>query len=240
MRPRSTSERYCVETPARSATSASRSPRCLPLGAQLGAHELAPQGLGGSLGLSRDCVGRQPDDLSHAATVGRAARRYVAPFCSGLNLRRLAGVTLRIVRAAPDYLEEWRGIHNAIIPTAPLSGKDIAERATRNRLTLGYDGDLLVGNATVRPPGEAGTATVIVRILPRTVAGSRVGVPRTRTCRGACLAPKRIETVVLASNTDGLAFALARGFVEVVDSAGRRHDPVHRSPPHATRRGYEM
>ena len=37
---------------------------------------------------------------------------------------------LRIVRAAPDLFEEWREIHNAIIPTAPLSREDVAERAT--------------------------------------------------------------------------------------------------------------
>ena len=123
---------------------------------------------------------------------------------------------LRIVRASPDHLEVWRAIHNEIIPTAPLSGEEVAERATRNRLTLGYDGDLLVGNATVRPPDEAGTATVIVRILP---ALRRQGLGSAylehELAEARALAPERIETVVLASNTDGLAFALARGFVEV-------------------------
>jgi GNAT superfamily N-acetyltransferase len=126
---------------------------------------------------------------------------------------------LHIVPAAPDRLEEWRSIHNAIIPTAPLSADEVAERATRNRLTLGYDGGsagALVGNATVRPPGEDGTATVIVRILPehrRRGLGSAYLEHELAEAR--VLEPQRIETVVLASNEDGLAFALARGFVEV-------------------------
>jgi GNAT superfamily N-acetyltransferase len=123
---------------------------------------------------------------------------------------------LSIVPAAPDHLEEWRAIHNEIIPTAPLSAEEVAERATRNRLTLGYDGDELVGNATVRPPGESGTATVIVRVLPayrRRGLGSRYLAHELEHARS--LSPDRIETVVLASNEDGLAFALAHGFVEV-------------------------
>ena len=123
---------------------------------------------------------------------------------------------LRIVPAAPDGLAEWRAIHNAIIPTAPLSAEEVAERATRNRLTLAYDGDVLVGNATVRPPDENGTATVIVRVLPelrRRGHGSAYLAHELDHAR--TLVPDRIETVVLASNTEGLAFALARGFVEV-------------------------
>ena len=68
----------------------------------------------------------------------------------------------------------------------------------------------------MRPPGEAGTATVIVRILP---AHRRRGLGAAylehELAEARALAPERIETVVLASNTDGLAFALARGFVEV-------------------------
>jgi len=123
---------------------------------------------------------------------------------------------LSIVPAAPDHLEEWRAIHNAIIPTAPLSLEEVAERATRNRLTLGYDGDELVGNATVRPPDENGTATVIVRVLPahrRRGLGSAYLAHELDHARS--LHPERIETVVLASNEDGLAFALAHGFVEV-------------------------
>jgi GNAT superfamily N-acetyltransferase len=123
---------------------------------------------------------------------------------------------LSIVPAAPDRLEEWRGIHNEIIPTAPLSAEEVAERATRHRLTLGYDGDVLIGNATVRPPAEDGTATVIVRVLP---AHRRRGLGSTYLAHeldhARSLSPEAIETVVLASNEEGLAFALAHGFVEV-------------------------
>jgi ribosomal protein S18 acetylase RimI-like enzyme len=128
-------------------------------------------------------------------------------------------VTLRVVPATPGLLEEWRVIHNAIIPTAPLSTEEVTERATRNQLTLGYDdgaSGVLVGNATMRPPDADGTATVIVRILPqhrRRGLGSAY-LDRVLADAGA-LGPAHVETVVLASNEDGLAFALARGFVEV-------------------------
>ena len=100
------------------------------------------------------------------ATVGRppAGRRVVLLWAERPSLR---SVKLRIVPAAPDLLEEWRAIHNAVIPTAPLSSAEVADRATRNRLTVAYDSDVLVGNATVRPPsGDTGAAVVIVRILP--------------------------------------------------------------------------
>ena len=123
---------------------------------------------------------------------------------------------LRVEPAAPDRLEEWREIHNAVIPTAPLSAAEVAERATRNRLTLAYDGDVLVGNATVRPPDEEGAATVIVRILPehrRRGLGSAYLAHELAEARTS--APSGVVTVVLASNTDGLAFARAHGFVEV-------------------------
>lgn len=77
-------------------------------------------------------------------------------------------MSLGIEIATGPLLDDWRAIHNAIIPTDPLSADEVAERSTRNRLTLAYADDILVGNATV----------------------------------------------VLASNSDGLDFALARGFVE--------------------------
>jgi GNAT superfamily N-acetyltransferase len=126
------------------------------------------------------------------------------------------GPVLRIVPADPDHLEEWRAIHNAIIPTAPLGTDDVKERATRNRLTLGYDGDVLVGNATVRPPDEEGTAVVIVRILPEHRRRGHGSTYLTHELGEAeSQRPAHIGTVVLASNEYGLAFALARGFAEV-------------------------
>jgi GNAT superfamily N-acetyltransferase len=125
-------------------------------------------------------------------------------------------MALRVEPAPPDHLEDWRRIHNEIIATAPLSEADVAERATRNRLTLAYDGDVLVGNATVRQPDEDGGVTVIVRILPahrRRGLGSSYLAHELAEARAGT--PAAIGTVVLASNEDGLAFALAHGFVEV-------------------------
>lgn len=90
------------------------------------------------------------------------------------------------------------------------------ERLTRNRLTLAYDGDALVGNATIRPPRpDTMTATVIVRILPeyrRRGFGSEYLATMLAEARG--MGARRIDTVVLASNEDGLAFAVRHGFVE--------------------------
>jgi GNAT superfamily N-acetyltransferase len=125
-------------------------------------------------------------------------------------------VRLDIVSATGPLLEEWRAIHNAIIPTAPLSAGEVAERAARHRLTLAYAAGELVGNATLRLPSDPDlVATVIVRILPE---------HRRRGFGGAYLEAElayarstgaaRIETVVLESNSDGLHFALAHGFVE--------------------------
>jgi RimJ/RimL family protein N-acetyltransferase len=123
---------------------------------------------------------------------------------------------LRVVPAAPDLLSPWREIHNQIIPSSPLSEQEVAERAMRNDLTVGYVGDRLVGCATVRPPaGESGTATVIVRILAPFRRRGLGGSYLERVLADArALGAGRIETVVLESNTDGLAFARAHGFVE--------------------------
>jgi GNAT superfamily N-acetyltransferase len=124
-------------------------------------------------------------------------------------------VPLDILVATGPLLEDWRAIHNAIIPTAPLSADDVAERSGRNRLTLGYESGELVGNATVRPPGPGAVATVIVRILPehrRRGLGTAYLSAELDRARG--LGARRIETVVLAWNVDGLAFAAKHGFVE--------------------------
>jgi L-amino acid N-acyltransferase YncA len=59
------------------------------------------------------------------------------------------------------------------------------------------------------------TATVIVRILPeyrRRGLGSGYLAAMLAEVRG--LGARRTETVVLASNEDGLAFAIRHGFVE--------------------------
>jgi GNAT superfamily N-acetyltransferase len=129
-------------------------------------------------------------------------------------------VTLRIGRADGDdgtLLRDWRQVHNTIIPTAVLSPDEVRERAGRNRLDVAYVDDVLVGCMTVRPPvdGEP-VATVIARVLP---AYRRRGYGGTLYAHGLAqargLGAGVIETVVLASNTDGLRFAEARGFAEV-------------------------
>jgi GNAT superfamily N-acetyltransferase len=125
-------------------------------------------------------------------------------------------VSLRIAAVSPTTLEDWRMIHNKIIPTAPLSAGDVEERLTRHLLTLAYDNDALVGNATLRPPtGTTMAATVIVRVLPEhRRQGHGSSYFTTVLADARALGAQRIETVILASNGEGLSFAMAQGFVE--------------------------
>ncbi|MEU2246724.1 GNAT family N-acetyltransferase [Streptomyces sp. NPDC019224] len=124
---------------------------------------------------------------------------------------------LRIERVRGEAsLLDWQFAHNAIIPTATLSFTEVTERAGRNRLSVGYAGDVLVGCSTVRPPGpDAPVATVIARILP---AHRGRGLGSQLYAHGLELARKLgaevIETCVLESNPEGLRFALRQGFVE--------------------------
>ncbi|MFC6594335.1 GNAT family N-acetyltransferase [Kitasatospora paranensis] len=126
----------------------------------------------------------------------------------------------RVDADAPDgdaLLADWRHVHNTIIPTDPLSADDVRARSRRNRLDVAHLGDTLVGCSTVRPPDdETPAATVIARILP---AHRRQGLGRAlyehALAQAAHLTADGIETIVLASNHDGLEFARARGFVEV-------------------------
>jgi GNAT superfamily N-acetyltransferase len=114
-------------------------------------------------------------------------------------------------------LLEWQQIHNEIIPADPLSLDEVRERSGRHRLELAYAGDQAVGNSTVRRPTEDAGAMVIARVLP---AYRRHGIGTQLYERGLEAArrwadDRPVETVVLASNESGLAFALAQGFVEV-------------------------
>jgi len=126
--------------------------------------------------------------------------------------------TLRIEQPTDEAgLKDWRHVHNTIIPTHVLSLDDVRERAGRNRMEVAYLGDVLVGCTTVRPPDdETPAATVIARVLAphrRQGFGAELyarGLEQART-----LGTDAIETVVLASNEDGLRFALRNGFVEV-------------------------
>lgn len=119
------------------------------------------------------------------------------------------------VATGPD-LVEWRRIHNTVIPTAPLSADDVARRAGVHRLTLARVDGQVVGNATVRPPSPTSpVATLIVRVLPvYRRRGHGTAYFLAELDHVTRLAPSRIETVVLASNHDGLAFAHRHGFVE--------------------------
>ncbi|MFF9170527.1 MULTISPECIES: GNAT family N-acetyltransferase [unclassified Streptomyces] len=122
------------------------------------------------------------------------------------------------LRIAPvtgeDMLEQWRHVHNVIVPPAAMNAGQARERRDRYRLANAYLGDVLVGCSTVRPPQD-GTATVIARVLPpyrRQGIGTALyedGLAHARV-RGA----HAVETCVLAANTDGLRFAEDRGFVE--------------------------
>jgi GNAT superfamily N-acetyltransferase len=129
---------------------------------------------------------------------------------------------VRFAEVADDRsLVDWQRIHNEIIPTDPLELDEVRERSTRHRLELAYAGapgqQRPAGNSTVRRPTEESGAMVIARVLP---AYRRQGIGTRLYERGLEVArqwagDRPVETVVLASNEDGLAFALARGFVEV-------------------------
>ncbi len=127
-------------------------------------------------------------------------------------------VDLRFEAVSDDRsVADWRRIHNEIIPTHVLSLDDVRERSARNRLELAYLGDEAVGNSTVRPPTEDEGAVVIARVLS---AYRRRGLGTQLFERALAVArdwadTRPVETVVLASNEDGLAFALAHGFEEV-------------------------
>lgn len=117
-----------------------------------------------------------------------------------------------------DMVEQWRHVHNVIVPPAAMSLDEVGARAERYRLENAYVGDVLVGCSTVRPPGSGGeeaVATVIARVLPpyrRRGYGAALYDRALAQARG--LGAQAVETCVLAANEDGLRFALARGFVE--------------------------
>jgi GNAT superfamily N-acetyltransferase len=139
-------------------------------------------------------------------------------FISLLTLLQAAGTRqppqLRFQLVDDATIEDWRYVHNTIIPTDPLSIEDVRERAQRNHLEVAYVHDLVVGCSTVRPPAdEDPAATVIVRVLPE---HRRLGYGTEFYERELEHAGTRdVQTVVLASNEDGLRFALTRGFVEI-------------------------
>lgn len=127
---------------------------------------------------------------------------------------------LRIESVTDDaddvLLAQWRDVHNAVVPTDPLTLDDVRERTTRNRMCVAWLDDALIGNLTVRPPaGPERAATVIARVLP---GFRRRGFGRELYLHGLAtahaLGAQEIDTVVLAVNESGLGFALKHGFAE--------------------------
>ncbi|MDQ1069773.1 GNAT superfamily N-acetyltransferase [Streptomyces canus] len=125
---------------------------------------------------------------------------------------------LRIESVVGDEMaEEWRYVHNVIVPPAAMGLDDVRERSRRYRLENAYLGDTLVGCSTVRPPeGEGAVATVIARVLPDYRGrGFGTALYEKGLDHARVLGARVIETCVLAVNGDGVRFALARGFVEI-------------------------
>jgi GNAT superfamily N-acetyltransferase len=125
---------------------------------------------------------------------------------------------LRIERPDGDAgLEDWRHVHNVVIPTHTLSLEDVRDRVQRHHLEVAYLGDVLIGCSTVRPPtSETTTATVIARVLaPHRGQGFGEELYARGLERARDLGAEAVETIALASNEDGLRFAQKRGFVEV-------------------------
>jgi GNAT superfamily N-acetyltransferase len=109
----------------------------------------------------------------------------------------------------------WREVHNEIVPGAPLSLEQVVDRSRVYALDLALLDGVVVGCSTVRPATDEEPVTVIVRILPphrRRGLGTAFLAHALR--RAEELGAVRIQTIVLASNTDGWDFALRRGFAE--------------------------
>ncbi|MFI8259333.1 MULTISPECIES: GNAT family N-acetyltransferase [unclassified Streptomyces] len=127
---------------------------------------------------------------------------------------------LRIERVAGEAsLQDWRHVHNLIVPPDALTLGEVRERAGRHLLDVAYAGDVLVGCTTVRRPtaDAPSVATVIARILPAHRGqgfGAALYAHGLAEARALVPAPAVIETIVLGSNEDGLRFARSRGFTE--------------------------
>ncbi|MER8005978.1 MULTISPECIES: GNAT family N-acetyltransferase [unclassified Streptomyces] len=115
-----------------------------------------------------------------------------------------------------EMLEEWRYVHNEVVPPAAMSLDDARGRLGRYRMENAYLGDVLVGCSTVRPPeGEGAVATVIARVLPDYRGrGFGTALYERGLAHARVLGARAVETCVLAANEDGLRFAVKRGFVE--------------------------
>ncbi|GAA3011417.1 GNAT family N-acetyltransferase [Streptomyces fulvorobeus] len=124
---------------------------------------------------------------------------------------------LRIEQPVGDaMLKDWQHAHNLILPDHPLSLDEVRARAPHDYLEVAYLGDVLVGCSTVRPPSDdTFTATVIARVLPtHRRRGFGTELCERSLKRAHTLGAQVVETVVLASDQDGLRFAHKHGFVE--------------------------
>jgi GNAT superfamily N-acetyltransferase len=160
---------------------------------------------------SSRCAGRKS-----SGTVAHVRGCEGAPTAGAESSVPASAPGLRIEGVSEATTEDWRTVHNIVIPTTPLSSDEVQERVGRYLLTVAYAGDHLVGCATVRPPDDAGTVTVIVRVLPdyrRHGYGEEYLRSAMEAARG--LGGTAIETVVLESNADGLRFARRHGFEEI-------------------------
>lgn len=112
-------------------------------------------------------------------------------------------------------LKDWQHVHNEIIPADALSLDEVRDRVGRYHLEVAYADSALVACSTVRPPGDDGTATVIVRVLPE---HRHQGYGRKLYARSLdaayALGAKQVETIVWEPNVEGLKFAQANGFTE--------------------------
>ncbi|MEV7394017.1 GNAT family N-acetyltransferase [Streptomyces sp. NPDC091215] len=124
---------------------------------------------------------------------------------------------LRIEKVDGDAtVHDWQYVHNLVIPTHHRSLDEVRERSQHNVLEVAYLDETLIGCTTVRPPtSEAPVATVIARVLPKHRGqGFGAELYECGLAQAGELGAEIIETVVLASNTDGLRFAQQRGFVK--------------------------
>ncbi|MFB7332954.1 GNAT family N-acetyltransferase [Streptomyces adustus] len=150
------------------------------------------------------------DQVDQADRTDRTDRTDAADAAvrAGLRMAPVAGEAM---------VEQWRHVHNVVVPPAAMTPAEARERVGRNRLVNAYLGDVLVGCSTVRPPeGAEAVATVIARVLPAfRRRGFGTALYEDGLAEARRLGARTVEAVILAANEDGVRFAEARGFVEV-------------------------
>jgi GNAT superfamily N-acetyltransferase len=115
-------------------------------------------------------------------------------------------------------LEDWRHVHNTVIPAHHLSLDDVRDRVRRHRILVAYRGGEVVGSTTVRPPQDDSTDVIVIARVLAEHRGQGIGTRlyELALAQAAEVDPQAaVGTVVLASNEDGLRFAERRGFAEI-------------------------